>query len=86
MVVAGGLESDPDGAIEAVKVLGKAPELDSGVGKNQALARFPAWRFDKNFMTQLGNIDGYQNCGRLRRLRKGHGWFVSRGEVGIRSA
>ena len=77
MVVAGGLESDPDRVLEAVKVLGKAVEFDSGVGKDQALARFPARRFDKNFMTQLGNIDGYQNCGRLRRLRKGNGWFGS---------
>ena len=37
-------------------------------------------------VTQLGDIDGYQNGGRLSRLNKGHGWFSPEVKVGIRSA
>src|ERR1700692_2472946 len=72
MIVAGGFESDTDRKLEAVEVVGKAAEFDRSVRKNQALARPPAGRFDEDFMAQLGDVDGYQNCGRLRRLSKGH--------------
>ncbi len=74
MVVAGGLKDDADRMIEAMEIIGKEAELGCGVGQDQALATLPAGRFDQNVVTQLGDIDGYQNGGRLSRLNKGHGW------------
>jgi hypothetical protein len=86
MVVARGLENDEDRMLEAMKVVGKEAELGRGVRQDQTLATLPAGRFDQNVVTQLGDIDGYQNGGQLSRLNKGHGWFSPEVKVGIRSA
>ena len=58
-----------------MEVIGKEPELGCGVGQNHAFPALPAGCFDQNIVTQLGDIDGYQNGGRLRRLDKGT-WLV----------
>jgi hypothetical protein len=86
MVVAGSLEDDADRALKAMKVIGKEPELGRSVGQDEALATLPSGHFDQNVVTELGDIDGYQNGGRLSRLNKGHGWFSPEVKAGIRSA
>ena len=78
MVVAGCLKADPNRMLEIVEVIGKAAKLDRGAGQDQALARPPAWRIDQDLMAHLGYIDGYQNCGCLGRLGKGHGGSVAK--------
>jgi len=51
-----------------MKIVGKETELGGCVGQDQTLAALPAGRFDQNVMTELGDIDGYQNNARLSRL------------------
>ncbi len=46
--------------LEAVKIMGKAPELDGGVQQHHALPGFPSRGFDQYVVAQLGNINGYQ--------------------------
>jgi hypothetical protein len=70
MVVAGGLEDDADRMLEAMEIIGEEAEPGRGVGQDQALAVLPARSFDQNVMTQLGDIDGYQNGGRLSGLNQ----------------
>ena len=69
-----------------MKIIGEETELGCRVGQDQALAALPAGRFNQNVVTQLGDINSYQNNGRLSRLNKGHGWFSPEVKVGIRSA
>src|ERR1700734_2204253 len=86
MVVTGGLEDDAHGMLQAMKKVSKEPELSCGVGQDHALATLPTGSFNQNVVTQLGNIDSYQNGERFSRLNKGHGWFSPEVKVGIRSA
>ena len=86
VVVPGGFKDDGHRKLETMKKVSEQPELGCSVGQDQALAALPAWRFDQNVVTQLGDIDRYQNSGRLSRLNKGHGWFAPEVKVGIRSA
>src|SRR5579859_3610842 len=86
MVVAGGLEDDANRMLQAMKIVSKQPELSCCVGQDHALAALPAGSFNQDVVTQLGDIDGYQNGERFSRLNKGHGWFSPEVKVGIRSA
>ncbi len=75
VVVPCGLEDNAHWMLQAMKKVSKQPELGCGVGQDHALAVLPSWRLDQDVVTQFGDIDGYQNGGRLSRLNKGHGWF-----------
>src|ERR1700722_3115728 len=86
MVVAGGLEDDANRMLQAMKIVSKQPELSCCVGQDHALATLPTGCFKQDVVTQLGDIDGYQNSERFSRLNKGHGWFSPEVKVGIRSA
>jgi hypothetical protein len=86
VVVPSGLEDDAHGVLQAMKKVSKQSELGCGVGQDKALAALPSRRFDQHIVTELGNIDRYQNSGWLSRLDKGHGWFSPEVKVGIRSA
>src|SRR5579875_1268391 len=77
VIVAGGLEGHAHRMLETMQIIGKAAELNGGVQQNQTLTVLQAGGFDEDFMAQLGNIDGYQDRGRLRTLNNGHGWLGS---------
>src|SRR6185312_1352739 len=63
-----------------MQIIGQPSELNCRVEQDKALAAFPPGRLDQHVMTKLGDIDGYQNSGRLRTLNVGHGWLSPQGE------
>jgi hypothetical protein len=68
-------------------IIGRPSRLNCRVEQDEALAPFPAGHIDQYLMAQLGDIDSYQNGGRLRTLNVGHGWLdSSKVNVAVRSA
>src|SRR5579875_1690755 len=76
MVIASSFKNDTDRMSESVQVIGKAAELDGVVEQDKSLTALSSGCFDQDFVTRLGNVDGYQNSRLLRTLKNGHGWFA----------
>src|SRR5579875_299429 len=69
MVVASSFKADPDWVLQLMQVIGKTAKLHGGVQQNQTLAALSSGCFDQDFVTRLGNVDGYQNSRLLRTLK-----------------
>ena len=63
MVVPSGLEDDAHWVLQAMKKVREQAELGCGVGQDHALAALPSRRLDEDVVTQLGDVDSYQNGG-----------------------
>ncbi len=86
MVVAGGLEGAGDGLAEAGQQRDEAVVLGARVGHAQAAPARLARDLDQDLVAGLGDVDGYEDAGRGRKLvAGGHGRSVSGVRLGTPS-